>query len=1224
MKFLLIALLTVAPLSAGAAYIYQDVIAPLIPRCPGFYTGEQKIVIDVNTYSVWEGGRHNHFARCVDVAKNAIDEESLTIKIGSCVTHPCVEESPTKVNVCGQGSIIKIDNRSVGEVLPITGTDMKLYYFSDRVLGRRLESAYTIPLYDPSPNVTGFDLSGTYADGRTFGGSFSNVSGQNYTFAWDNRDSFGNIMSNGTELNFTVTYLAHGQEIDVNYNARLGTQKSESAGFGGWFLSNIHRYDATKGVLNLGTGGLYKTVPIHLVGGGYQIVSDDATEVYVFNAAGQHTSTLFGLTGATKYSFTYDSTWGSPTSITNAYGQVTTFEVNSVDGRVTQIISPKGLETNLAYDGNGYLNEITNPAGEVTQLSYNPDGLMLSFRKPMGDVSTFMHDTFGALISDKHSGGSSSTLSHRVDTTDYPFKEVVLTSALGRKKIVQSTNAYLTNSEGRVSVTEKAETTNQRYEKSADSQNSSAGLFSTSLRADPRLGAEAKYPGRVVTKIGNHTVVEETLRKVDYVNPANMFDFSGLTTKITKNGVGSVSTYDQASKTWSTTSAEGRLSATKIDDFERLTRVSQGDLAATSFTYNSDGTLGKITQGQRSTYMNYDNRGYLTQKINPLGEVTTYTRDDEGRILSETDPLGRRTRYTYDLNGRMTTLTTPRNQVHSFNYDAHGLLSHYVPPADVGAIFYGNNADKQLANIILPEGRNAIFSYDQDGRLTSKGVWFEGLYLYEYKGSHPTLPSAITRTNGIRLEKEYYGHMLKSEAQFPEGGGAELARVEYSFDRNLRPSKIVVKDSANSSVHVPYMTYDKDELLTQVGELSIGRNENGQVTEKKMGNAHILHSYDSTYGELSKIEYRYNGRTQFVQNMSRDKLGRISEMDSNTGRVVLNYDRAGRFVGRTPKGATTPFSKFVYDTNGNRISGYEGDKTFSANYDEQDRLTRYNSSSYGYQWNGDIASRTEDGIVTHFTYDIFGNLNKVTRSGMEVEYLIDGQDRRVVRKINGRVTNRYIWQDQLRLAAELNADGTMRQQYVYSDGVNSPDYMVFKGERYLFVKDHRGSITQVIEVDTGRVRQRLTYSEFGEVMEDTNPGFQPFGFAGGFYDQETKLVRFGARDYDGRIGRWLSKDPIRFMGGDTNLYGYVLNDPLNSIDPQGLKDRLPVETPSFPDFPNWSEPGPGSDWTSGAEFELMILGVDEIERNFSPIDVYYGPFRPKPTVIKQQELNRCF
>jgi len=48
------------------------------------------------------------------------------------------------------------------------------------------------------------------------------------------------------------------------------------------------------------------------------------------------------------------------------------------------------------------------------------------------------------------------------------------------------------------------------------------------------------------------------------------------------------------------------------------------------------------------------------------------------------------------------------------------------------------------------------------------------------------------------------------------------------------------------------------------------------------------------------------------------------------------------------------------------------------------------------------------------------------------------------------------------------------------------------------------------------------------------------------------LVRFGARDYDPLIGQWTAKDPIRFAGGDANLYGYVLGDPINSTDSSGL------------------------------------------------------------------------
>ena len=77
--------------------------------------------------------------------------------------------------------------------------------------------------------------------------------------------------------------------------------------------------------------------------------------------------------------------------------------------------------------------------------------------------------------------------------------------------------------------------------------------------------------------------------------------------------------------------------------------------------------------------------------------------------------------------------------------------------------------------------------------------------------------------------------------------------------------------------------------------------------------------------------------------------------------------------------------------------------------------------------------------------------------------------------------------------------------------------------------------------------QRIDYDVWGNITIDTNPGFQPFGFAGGIYDQHTQLTRFGARDYDAETGRWTAKDPIRFDGDGPNLYGYTLNSPVNNM-----------------------------------------------------------------------------
>ena len=148
--------------------------------------------------------------------------------------------------------------------------------------------------------------------------------------------------------------------------------------------------------------------------------------------------------------------------------------------------------------------------------------------------------------------------------------------------------------------------------------------------------------------------------------------------------------------------------------------------------------------------------------------------------------------------------------------------------------------------------------------------------------------------------------------------------------------------------------------------------------------------------------------------------------------------------------------------------------------------------------------------------------------------------------------------DQLYPIAELNADGTIKSIFVYGSKPNVPDYTIRDGIKYKIVSNHLGSVRMVINLQTGVVAQRMSYSAFGVVKEDSNPGFTPFGFAGGLYDPDTELTRFGARDYDAFTGRWTAKDPIRFNGGDTNLYRYVSNDPVNRVDSSGLFPIIPI------------------------------------------------------------------
>lgn len=105
---------------------------------------------------------------------------------------------------------------------------------------------------------------------------------------------------------------------------------------------------------------------------------------------------------------------------------------------------------------------------------------------------------------------------------------------------------------------------------------------------------------------------------------------------------------------------------------------------------------------------------------------------------------------------------------------------------------------------------------------------------------------------------------------------------------------------------------------------------------------------------------------------------------------------------------------------------------------------------------------------------------------------------------------------------------------------------------YRLLTDQLGSVRLVVDAESGEIKQEIEYDPFGKITTDSNPGFQPFGFAGGLYDPATSLTHFGAREYSAEMGRWTTSDPISFAGGDSNLYGYVLGDPVNLVDPTGL------------------------------------------------------------------------
>jgi RHS repeat-associated protein len=171
------------------------------------------------------------------------------------------------------------------------------------------------------------------------------------------------------------------------------------------------------------------------------------------------------------------------------------------------------------------------------------------------------------------------------------------------------------------------------------------------------------------------------------------------------------------------------------------------------------------------------------------------------------------------------------------------------------------------------------------------------------------------------------------------------------------------------------------------------------------------------------------------------------------------------------------------------------------------------------------------------------------------------------------VEKRWVYDGQYRVAAEVDGAGTVTSRFVYGSQSHSPDYLVRGGVTYVYVKSHLGSVKLVVDATTRAVVQRLDYDAWGQVTEDTSPGFQPFGFAGGVYDVDTRLTHFGFRDYDAQAGVWTSKDPIRLVGG-LSAFDYAEANPIQLVDRDGLRVvRGAVSSRAFAAYNVWKASG---------------------------------------------------
>jgi RHS repeat-associated protein len=868
-----------------------------------------------------------------------------------------------------------------------------------------------------------------------------------------------------------------------------------------------------------------------------RIPSRDGSELHEF-ADGRHLRTLDALTGAVKYSFGYSAS-GLVVTVTNADGLITTIERDTA-GTATAIVAPNGQRTSLTIGSNGYLTQVTNPANDAISFTYGPTGLLATHTDLRAGHHVFTFDGDGLLTKDEGPAGSFWDVAR---TQNGNTLSVVMSTAEGHQEthtvttISSGTTRGLTDANGltAISITDPAGKTT--------STEPDGTIVTTQVSPDPRFGSGAPYVSSRLVRTPGGTLNQKTVTRTATVAGASL---ASQNDSITVNGHTSTLGYDGASRTIAALTPAGRAHSATLDEHGRIVGLQVGNLAPASLGYDARGRLTSITMGTspgaRVASFSYDAFDRVTTATDTLSSIWTLGYDTTNRMSSLISPDGAEAMSTYNGAGQPLSVTPPERPAHLFNYTTAGQLSSYQPPPLDGSTWstsYAYNLDQQLTLVTRPDSRTVTLGHDAAGRLSTASYDGRTVSL-SYSPTGGQL-NRIATTDGETIDRIYDGFLEMSDTW----SGPVVGVVSRTWNGDFR----IATESVNGGSTVAF-TYDPDGLVTGMGAMTVTRHpSNGLVTGTALGNVVDVRSHN-TFGEPTAYIASYAGSPIFERQVMRDSGGRIAQRTEAIAGVThvfdYVYDLAGRLTDVMTDGALT--ASYTYHENGDRLSKVTPNGTVSGTYDNQDRLLTYGPFSYTYTANGELATKTNAGSggVTQYTYDAVGDLRQVALpDGRVIGYDLDGIGRRIAKRINGVIVRKWIYKDDLQMVAELDANNNVTTRFV------GYQYLVKGGSTYRVIKDTVGSPRLIVDANTGIVAQRIDYDEWGNVTNDTSPGFQPYGFAGGLYDPDTGLVHFGSRDYDPAIGRWLSKDTVGFAGGQRNLYTYVDGDPINRVDPTG-------------------------------------------------------------------------
>ena len=332
-----------------------------------------------------------------------------------------------------------------------------------------------------------------------------------------------------------------------------------------------------------------------------------------------------------------------------------------------------------------------------------------------------------------------------------------------------------------------------------------------------------------------------------------------------------------------------------------------------------------------------------------------------------------------------------------------------------------------------------------------------------------------------------------------------------------------------------YVTYD--HLVT--GEVSTIK-ENGSVTLATFG-------YDAQ-GRRSSLTYGNGAVTSY----SYDALSRLGS---------LTQDITGTTHDITLGFAYNPASQIITNTRSNDLYAWGGHGTGSTatSVDGLNQLANVGGAAITYNGMGNIASDGTDSFI--YTYE--NELAIINNAAYVVGYDVSGRLDNIISNTT-HIRFNSLGDGMISEEREGYTATPILRRYVYGPGVDEPlvwhEGAGTSDKRFLHA-DERGSIIAVTN-GAGAVLGINSYDEYGKPAATNIGRFQYTGqlraseFAG-----LANLYYYKTRWLDPRHGKFMQGDRIGFAGG-MNWYNYTGGDPVNNIDPSGMKAPEPPKPPA--------------------------------------------------------------